>query len=221
MIHFHLLVIEDDPDISGLLRADLEEAGYRVTLAGSVMQGLLLARERQPDLVLTDLGLPDGHGREVVCRLRMGCTVPIIVLTARDALEDKVELLELGANDYVVKPFDLRELLARIEVQLRPTMLPVRTAGGLELYPEQRRVVLNGQELRVTRKEFDLLALLMEHPGRVWRHQDLIKALWTAALPEHSNVLKVHMTHLRSKFRAHAYDHLIRTVNGVGYAIRP
>ncbi len=218
MIQFHLLVIEDDPDIAGLLQADLEEAGYQVTLAGSVMQGLVMGRERQPDLVLTDLGLPDGHGREVVRRLRMGCTFPIIVLTARDELGDKLELLEVGANDYVVKPFDLRELLARIEVQLRPRAVAARTAGDLELYPEQHRVILKGRELRVTKKEFELLALLMEHPGRVLRHEELIEAL---ALPNESNALKVHMTHLRNKFRDFGSHNVIRTVNGVGYAIRP
>ena len=114
-----LLLIEDDREIVRFLTADLKDAGYRVSTAGSVMQGLICARELTPDLVLTDLGLPDGDGRDVVRRLRATSRVPIIVLSARDEVCSKVDLLEAGADDYLVKPFESQELLARIDARLR------------------------------------------------------------------------------------------------------
>ena len=216
----HLLLIEDDADIVDFLQADLEDAGYRVSAAFSVARGLLLARESHPDLILTDLGLPDGDGRRVVHTIRKQSRVPIIVLTARDEVTEKVALLSAGADDYVVKPFVVAELLARIAVQLRTPLNPTLSFGELELQPHKHLALLSGQELRLSRMEFQLLSLLMGQPGRVFTRQEINKALWNGKLSEYSNVLEVHFANLRAKFREREVYSLLRTVRGVGYALR-
>ncbi|WP_407572950.1 response regulator transcription factor [Deinococcus altitudinis] len=216
----HLLVIEDDPDISKLLEHDLSDAGYQVSLAGSVMQGLTLTRELSPDLILLDLGLPDGDGRQVLKRVRLNDTVPIIVLTARDQVDEKVQLLELGADDYLVKPFAPAELLARIAVQFRKDFGEVLALGDLELHQSRHLVTVKGQELRLSPKEFELLALLMRQPGRVYSRTDLIKEVWDGKLSLSSNVVDVHFANLRSKFREVELYGLLRTVRGYGYALQ-
>lgn len=215
----HLLIIEDDVDIAKLLEQDLADAGYQVSTAGSVMQGLTLTRELSPDLILLDLGLPDGDGRQVLKRIRLGSAVPIIVLTARDQVGEKVELLELGADDYLVKPFVLAELLARIAVQFRKDYSEVLAVQDLELHPDKRRVTYRGQELALSPKEFELLALLMRQPGRVFSRADLSKEIWNGQLPPSSNVVDVHFANMRSKFREVELYGLLRTVRGYGYAL--
>jgi len=215
----HVLLIEDDLDIARLLELDLTEAGYQVTLAMSVMDGLTKARELTPDLLITDLGLPDGDGRDVVIRLRKNNSLPIIVLTARDEVSEKVALLEAGADDYIVKPFSIAELLARIAVQLRSSPQQLLTAGVLTLYPDKRLALLADHELRLSPREFDLLALLLQEPGRVYTRAEVIKALWQDTLPSESNVVDVHFANIRAKFREHEVYRLLRTVRGVGYAL--
>lgn len=219
MTSSHLLVIEDDPDISKLLQHDLLDAGYQVSLANSVMQGLTLTRELSPDLILLDLGLPDGDGRQVLKRVRLHNTVPIIVLTARDRVDEKVELLELGADDYLVKPFAPAELLARIAVQFRKDFCEVLALGDLELRPDRHLVTFKGQELRLSPKEFELLALLMRQPGRVYSRTDLVKEVWDGQLAPGSNVVDVHFANIRNKFREVELYGLLRTVRGYGYAL--
>ena len=215
----HLLIIEDDPDIAKLLKHDLDDAGYRVSVASSVRQGLTLTRELSPDLILLDLGLPDGDGRQVLERIRLGNFVPIIVLTARDHVNEKVELLELGADDYLVKPFVLAELLARIAVQFRKEFSEVLSVRELELHPEKRRATFRGQELTLSPKEFELLALLMRQPGRVYTRAELNKEIWEGKLTPGTNVVDVHFAHMRSKFRKVELFGLLRTVRGYGYAL--
>jgi two-component system copper resistance phosphate regulon response regulator CusR len=215
----HLLIIEDDPDIARLLKHDLDDAGYEVSVASSVMQGLTLTRELSPDLILLDLGLPDGDGRQVLKRIRLGNSVPIIVLTARDQVGEKVELLELGADDYLVKPFVLAELLARIAVQFRKDLGEVLSVGELELHPEKRRATFKGQELTLSPKEFELLALLMRQPGRVYTRAELNKEIWNGKLTPNTNVVDVHFANMRSKFRKVELFGLLRTVRGYGYAL--
>jgi len=215
----HILLIEDDLDIARLLELDLTEAGYQVALAMSVMDGLTKARELTPDLLITDLGLPDGDGRDVVIRLRKNNSLPIIVLTARDDVSEKVALLEAGADDYIVKPFSIAELLARIAVQLRSSPQQLLTAGVLTLYPNKRLAILADHELRLSPREFDLLALLLQEPGRVYTRAEVIKALWQDTLPSESNVVDVHFANIRAKFREHEVYRLLRTVRGAGYAL--
>jgi two-component system, OmpR family, copper resistance phosphate regulon response regulator CusR len=215
-----ILIIEDNPDIAALLRHDLLSQHYRVVVATSVMQGLTLAREQRPDLVLLDLGLPDGDGRDVLRRLRQRGNLPIIVLTARDAVEEKVELLGLGADDYVVKPYQEDELLARIAVQLRQEVASVLSLGDLSVFPHKRLALCGERELRLSPKEFDLLAVLMRQPGRVYSRAELAQTVWPEGLNDASNVLDVHMATLRGKLRDVDLAHLLRTVRGVGYALQ-
>ncbi|GGR39976.1 response regulator transcription factor [Deinococcus ruber] len=217
----HILLIEDDDDIARLLQLDLTDAGYLVTHATSVATGLTSAREHIPDLVLLDLGLPDGDGRDVLKRLRRGSERPVIVLTAHDAIEDKIDLLTLGADDYVVKPFALPELLARISVQLRHDADTTLELRGLEVRVQQRVVLYQGVDVALSPTEFELLTLLMEQPGRVYSRQELVQKTNTKdALSEHSTVIDAHMANLRSKLRDLGAYNYVRTVRGYGYALR-
>lgn len=215
-----ILVIEDDYDIANVLRLDLTDAGFEVEHADSAMNGLIKARELQPDLILLDLGLPDFDGRDVVQRLRKNSQVPIIVLTARDTVDERVRLLGLGADDYVIKPFHPEELLARIKVQLRQRGSESITLGDLQLDAQKRLVSYKGEELHLSPKEFDILALLIRQPGRVYSRQEIGQEIWQGRLPEGSNVVDVHMANLRGKLRDHEGYGLLRTVRGVGYSLR-
>ena len=153
----HVLIVEDDHDIATVLQHDLQHAGYHTTHADSVMQGLTLAREHNPGLVL--LTVPDGTGRDVLLHLKSTTGERTIVLTARDAIDEKVELLNLGASDYIVKPYNLGELLTRVAVQLRVPVSDLLIIGDLFLSPSEQLVRYQGKELRFTPTEFDILTL--------------------------------------------------------------
>ncbi|PYE54227.1 response regulator transcription factor [Deinococcus yavapaiensis] len=215
-----ILVIEDDMDIARFVRSDLEDAGYDVLHAADAMTGLVTVREQNPDLILLDLGLPDFDGTEVLGRVRRTSTLPIIVVTARDTPDEKVKLLEGGADDYVVKPFDSRELIARIGVQLRQSGGAPIEINGIELNVQQRMVKYHGQEVRLSPTEFNLLALLARQPGRVYSREEIEREVWDGRLPANSNVVDVHMANLRGKFRDVEGYGVIRTVRGIGYALR-
>ena len=215
-----LLMVEDDMDIARFLRSDLEDAGYEVLHAADAMTGLVTVREQTPDLILLDLGLPDFDGTEVLGRVRRTSTLPIIVVTARDTPDEKVRILEGGADDYVVKPFDSRELIARIGVQLRQSGGAPIEINGMELNLQQRMVRYQGQEVRLSPTEFNLLSLLARQPGRVYSREEIEKEVWDGRLPANSNVVDVHMANLRGKFRDVEGYGLIRTVRGIGYALR-
>ncbi|HGY09807.1 MAG TPA: response regulator transcription factor [Oceanithermus profundus] len=215
------MLIEDDPEIARLLEAELGEAGFLVEWAPNGMQGLVRLREDPPDLLVLDLGLPDIDGAEIARRAKQSGDVPIIVLTATDAVERKVQLLLGGADDYLTKPFHPAELLARIQVQLRGRSTgEVRRIGELEIEVETRRVRAGGQEVALSPKEFALLELLSSRPGRVFSRDEIVRHVWGKPLDSGSNVVDVHIANLRSKLRdAGAYGYL-RTVRGVGYALR-
>jgi two-component system, OmpR family, response regulator QseB len=216
-----ILVIEDDPEIAHLLQLELGEAGYGVEWASGGMTGLVRLREITPDLVILDLGLPDLDGGEVARRIRAGYEVPIIVLTAADTVERKVSLLSDGADDYIVKPFAVPELLARIQVQLRHREGGEQVSlGGLEVYVAKRQVLFDGEELRLSPKEFELLSLLVSRTGKVFSRQEIEEHLWGRQLERDSNVVDVHIANLRSKLRESGAYGYLRTVRGVGYALR-
>lgn len=215
-----ILIVEDDLDIANVLQMDLSDAGYAVDHANTAMNGLIRAREDQPDLILLDLGLPDFDGGDVVQRLRKNSAVPIIVLTARDTVDEKVRLLGLGADDYLIKPFHPDELLARVKVQLRQRSSESLSMGDLTLDPHKRLVTYKGAELRLSPKEFDILALLIRQPGRVYSRNEIGQEIWQGRLPDGSNVVDVHMANLRAKLRDLDGYGLLRTVRGVGYALR-
>ncbi len=214
-----ILTIEDDPDIAALLRLELTEAGYEVLQADNGMSGLLKAREDTPDLILLDLGLPDFDGSHILKRMRATSTVRIIVLTARDDVMTKVQLLDLGADDYITKPFHTSELLARIRLQIRPNLDQTLHAGRITLHPDRGVVYCNEVELRLSATEFNLLHALMRQPGLVLSRDALIDQVWQGRQLS-SNAVDVHVTNLRNKLRAVNAHRVLRTVRGVGYAIR-
>lgn len=216
----HLLLIEDDLDLLAVLQADLKEAGYQVTAARSVQQGLIQAREAGPDLVIMDLKLPDGDGSEVVKTLRQTGWVPVIVLTARSDLQEKITLLDLGANDYLIKPCDIQELLARIAVQLRIEHRHTTNLGGLRVDISRRLVTWEGRTLQLSAMEQQLLLFLMEQEGRVRTRHEIAALLWPGQDREQSNVIDVHVANIREKLRRAGVPYVIRTVRGSGYALR-
>lgn len=226
-----LLVVEDDPAIAGPLVRGLERAGFTVTHAPD---GASALSAETPDLVLLDLGLPDMDGTEVCRRLRASGDVPIIIVSARDDEVDRVVGLELGADDYVVKPFGLRELVARIRAVLRrrpPTAAPqptgarstdadggersVTTFGTLVVDRRTRRVIVDGTVVHLTPKEFDLLAALAEDPGAVRSRTDLLDDVWEGDWYGSTRTLDAHVAALRRKVGAD----LIETVRGVGFRL--
>jgi DNA-binding response OmpR family regulator len=216
-----VLVIEDDPDIARLLELELGEAGFAVEHHGFGAAGLTALRERLPDVVVLDLGLPDLDGAEVARRIRRTEAVPIVVLTAADELGSKLRLLEDGADDYLVKPFHVEELIARLRVQLRSRAdEAVLRVGELRVDRMAREVRLAEREVPLSPREFELLALLAAQPGRVFARAEIERRVWGEEPPA-SNSVDVHVAHLRGKLRAAGAPGLIRTVRGVGYAVKP
>lgn len=216
-----ILVIEDDRDIGRLLTLELGEAGYDVEHHDRGAAGLIALRERPPDLLILDLGLPDLSGEEIARRVRVSESLPIVVLTADDALGSKLKLLEDGADDYVVKPFHVEELIARIRVQLRPRGDAARLrVGELEIDRMAREVRVGEHEVPLSPREFDLLALLAGQPGRVFAREEIERRVWGERQGPSSNSVDVHVANLRGKLRDAGAHGLIRTVRGVGYAVK-
>jgi len=216
----HLLVIEDDPDIARVLVSDLEDAGYRVTHAADGLAALEAYAKHTPELILLDLNLPGLTGPQVLKRLRQRSGVPVIVLTAMDDVDDKIELFELGADDYVVKPYEPRELIARIHVQLRNPSEETLTVGQLVIQVHKRLVTYAGREVRLSPTEFRILEVLARQAGRVFTKEEIERAVWPEGEQHTSNLLTVHLANLRRKFYdVDAYS-VLRTVRNVGYALR-
>ncbi|GGK99668.1 response regulator transcription factor [Deinococcus radiotolerans] len=210
----HLLLIEDDRDVRRVLTDELELEGFRVQTAETGEAGLTCAAQHAPDLILLDLGLPDLTGAEVTERLRTVTDAPIIVLTATDALQERVRQLSLGANDFVMKPYEPRELLARVHAHLRrhgaPT--PVKV-GDFCLYRDQHRLTYAGQDLHLSPTELAIASVLLEAPGQLHAREQLEQRIW----PDHTcrNALNVHVSHLRSKLAAvNAADLLVSVRRG-------
>jgi len=217
----HILIVEDDLDISRLLTLELEEAGFAVTACDTGMRGLAAVRESAPDLIVLDLGLPDLHGTEIARRVRKTSDTPIIILTAADDVATKVDLLNTGADDYLAKPFHAEELLARIRVQLRHQSAgAAQTVGEMVIDTARRQLYWDNQEVRLSPREFDLLVYLCGSPGRVYTRQEIEHNVWGEELPPSSNVVDVHIANIRSKLRDAGGYGLIRTVRGIGYAIK-
>lgn len=221
-----LLIIEDDPQIRRFLRAALEAEGFAVFEADSGRRGLIEAATRQPELVILDLGLPDMDGREVIHELRGWSAVPIVVLSARHQEEEKVAALDLGADDYLVKPFGVPELLARLRAQLRrgATAAEGQTQisfGQVCVDLPQRRVSRAGAEVHLTPVEYRLLAALIKGQGRVLTHRQLLLDTWGPDYVERPHYLRIYMGHLRQKLEDDPSQpkHLL-TELGVGYRLQ-
>lgn len=217
-----VLIIDDEPAIRRLVRAALERAGHKVADAGTAADGLALARRTGCELVLLDLGLPDRDGLELIPLLKQ-LDRGVIVLTARDVTAEKVAALDLGADDYVVKPFDSEELLARVRAALRrrgTSAGSIVNTGGISIDSLRHEVRRDGVVVALTRKEFALLAELARHPGRVITHAQLLRAVWGDAHAEDVEYLRVTVRSLRRKLEADpAAPTLIRNEPGVGYRL--
>ncbi|MER5198513.1 response regulator transcription factor [Streptomyces sp. NPDC002755] len=220
-----VLVVDDDPTVSEVVAGYLDRAGYVVDRADDGPTALTRAAAHWPDLVVLDLMLPGMDGLEVCRRMRGHGPVPVIMLTARGDEDDRILGLEVGADDYVTKPFSPRELVLRVESVLRrsrpATGARVLTAAGLTLDPGARRATKDGTELALTLREFDLLAFFLRHPGRAFGREDLMHEVWGWEFGDLSTVT-VHVRRLRGKVEDDpARPQLIRTVWGVGYRFEP
>ena len=219
-----ILVIDDDPKIRSVVRRGLVYEGYRVTEAGSGEEGLDKARDHTPDLVVLDVMLPGIDGLEVCRRLRdAGDEVAILMLTARDEVKDRVEGLETGADDYLVKPFSFEELLARVRALLRrrPTQSGEKLRFvDLELDVDAREASRAGRSISLTTTEFNLLLLLLRHPRKVLTRDVIMDRVWSYDFGGESNVLEVYIRYLRNKLEAGGEQRLIHTVRGSGYVLK-
>jgi two-component system KDP operon response regulator KdpE len=218
-----VLVVDDEPQIIRFLRPALEAAGYEMIEAATGAEALHNAVTRAPDIMILDLGLPDMDGKDVVVRLRAFSELPVVVLSARDRESEKIAALDLGADDYIEKPFRIGELMARIRTALRHSGKSERPVerietGDLVIDFVHRKVENKGETVRLTPKEYDLLALLARNDGKVLTHRSLLTTVWGAAHVEDTQYLRVFIGQLRGKLEADAnHPKLILTEPGIGY----
>jgi two-component system response regulator PhoP len=219
----HLLLVEDDPELSRSLAAQLEQAGYAVERSSDGREGLYYAREYPVDLAIVDLGLPSMSGVELIKQLRDdGKAYPILVLTARDRWQDKVEALKIGADDYVVKPFNVEELLARVDALLRRAggwAQSELVCGPIRLDTRAQEVKVDGAKLELTTFEYKLLELLMLHAGEVLSKTEITEALYSEDFERDSNVIEVFIGRLRRKLDPANTYKPIETLRGRGYRL--
>lgn len=219
--------MEDEREIRRFVRTALEGEGYRVYETDTVARGLSEAATRKPELVILDLGLPDGDGLDLIRGVRSWSALPIIVLSARVDERDKVEALDLGANDYLTKPFGIAELLARVRAALRRQSRsdgPEARVdfGNVSVDLAARRIIKNGTEVHLTQREYRLLVTLLSHPGKVLTHRQLLRDVWGPSYVDHSHYLRIYMGHLRHKLEDEpAQPRFLLTETGVGYRFFP
>jgi two-component system KDP operon response regulator KdpE len=218
-----ILVVEDDPQIRRFLRATLDAEGYRFHEALTAEDGLTQAAAHQPDLILLDLGLPDRDGLEVIRGVRSWSTLPILVVSARGQESDKIAALDLGADDYVAKPFTVGELMARIRAALRRSVAvaaEVFRFGHVEVDSENRVVRVDGEEVHLTPNEYKLLQVMIKHPGKVLTQRQLLNEVWGPNSTEQAQYLRVYIAQLRRKLEKDpARPKFLQTEPGVGYRL--
>ena len=218
-----ILVVDDDPEIVSFVRRGLAYEGYKVDTAADGSEALAKAREKEPDLVILDIMMPGIDGLEVSKRLRQGSNVPILMLTAKGTVADKVTGLESGADDYLVKPFAFDELLARVRALLRrhqPREEETLRFSDLSLNTATREVRRGNDPIELTAQEFDLLELFMRHPRQVLKRDLIYERVWGYDFEGESNVIEVYIRYLRSKLEVRDKPRLIHTVRGVGYVMK-
>ena len=223
-----ILIVEDENDIRRFVRLTLQAEGHEVHEAATLQRGLIEAGTRRPDLVVLDLGLPDGDGVDLIRDLRQWSAVPVIVLSARSAEASKIEALDAGADDYLVKPFGSGELMARVRAQLRrnraqtPAGESVLRFGEVEIDLARHQVQRAGEPLRLTPIEYKLLTHLASQPERVVTHAQLLQAVWGPGHREDTHYVRVHMANLRKKIEQHpAMPRHLLTETGIGYRFVP
>lgn len=221
-----ILIVDDEPQIIRVLRTALSTQGYVVRIAANGVEGADLALEWKPDLVITDVSMPEMNGVELCRELRANSDVPIIVLSVRDKEHMKVEALDAGADDYVTKPFSIQELQARVRAQLRrtlsepPEVQAVIELGDFRIDIPQHRVTVRGNDVHLTPKQFDLLVCFAQHPGKVMTHRALLQAVW-GAHADQPEYLRVNIGQLRKKIEISEEPRYILTEPWVGYRFRP
>ena len=220
-----VLIVDDEPQIRRLLTVTLEANAYRVLAAVSGQEGVVLAAQHRPALVILDIGLPDLSGQEVLRRLREWSNTPVIVLSVQDDEKGKVAALDAGADDYVTKPFNTDELLARLRVALRRSSkteeAAVVHAKNLVVDLATRRVSVSGKEVKLSKIEYDLLRLLARHAGKVLTHRQILREVWGPGHENDTHYLRVYIAHLREKLETNPESpELIQTELGVGYRFR-
>jgi two-component system KDP operon response regulator KdpE len=223
----NILIVEDEKEIRRFVRTALEGEGLRVFESDTLQRGLIEAGTRKPDLIILDLGLPDGDGLDYIRDLRHWSSIPVIVLSARTSEEDKIAALDAGADDFLTKPFGVGELLARVRVALRRHAgshqeSPLVSFSDVSVDLVNRRVQRNGEDLHLTPIEFRLLAELLANSGKVITQRQLLSHVWGPNYVEHSHYLRIYMGHLRQKLEVDATRprHLL-TETGVGYRFLP
>ncbi|MCP2033277.1 DNA-binding response OmpR family regulator [Planomicrobium sp. HSC-17F08] len=220
-----ILIVEDEKSIARVLELELTYEGYQTGVAHTGSEGLIQFRENDWDLILLDLMLPEIHGLDVLKRIRSSDpAIPVILLTAKNDVKDKVAGLDLGANDYVTKPFEIEELLARIRACLRQSTgngnSEVRRFEQLELNETTREVSRSGRSVELTPREFDLLLYLMQHPQQVLSREQVLNAVWGYDYYGDTNVIDVYIRYLRKKIDTGEPSTYIQTVRGVGYVLK-
>ena len=222
---FKILIVEDEPTICSFIYTLLDTNGYKTYVAPTCELGKSIFTSYLPDLIILDLGLPDRDGRELIHYVRQKFMTPIIVLSARTTEADKIEALDLGANDYITKPFSTGELLARVRAALRLNRFSSNPTGvfqaqDLLIQYERRKVYVGGEEIKLTPIEFDILYLLASNPGRVFSTDEIFEKVWNEKVYEANNTVMVHIRRLRGKMKEDTrQDKIITTVWGVGYKI--
>lgn len=224
-----ILIVEDEKEIRRFLRIALEGEGFRVFDADTLTRGLIEAATRKPELVILDLGLPDGDGSQFIREVRQWSSMPVIVLSARSDEQDKITALDAGADDFLSKPFGVGELLARVRVALRhrphqgnDSPVALISFGSVSVDIAARRVTRNGEDLHLTPIEFRLLVSLLNHPGKVMTQRQLLTQVWGPNAVEHSHYLRIYMGHLRQKLELDPARPLhLLTETGVGYRFMP
>ena len=226
---YKVLVVEDDNTIAGLIQAVLEANGYQVLHAERCRQGILMVSSHVPDLVILDLGLPDADGMEFICTVRTENTVPILVLSARTDERDKVSALDLGANDYITKPFGTAELLARVRAALRITRHNLQASApgstfqleDLLIDYDRRQVSIGGNVIHLTQTEYNIMAFLSQHVGKVMTYSAIIRSIWGTMDNGSTKKLQVNMANIRKKLGSRPGDNrYIINELGVGYRMQ-
>ena len=219
-----IVIVEDDVNINEMLKEALEKKGYRCVQAFSGTEGRLVLSQERPDLVLLDLMLPGMPGETLLKEIREKGAIPVIVLSAKDEMDDKVDVLLSGADDYVVKPFEIREVLARVQVQLRKRSVAKETKvlehNGLSLDREEHQIYVDGVQLvGVTRQEFLILELFLSWPKKVFSKEEIFEAAWEEPFMGETKAIDVHISNIRKKLKAVSDRHFIDTVWGIGYTL--